>query len=100
MVDVQIQPAPVQARTEGPEVVVTMFFTPDCEPCGRAFVEMKRGKGSRKIAWVARDFDLPRYAEVVPFYEWQMNGRSWSLAGFHTREEIEAAIKRTEKVRP
>jgi len=100
VVDVQIQPALIQARTEGPEVAVTMYFTPQCEPCGRAFGEMKRGKGSRKIAWVARDFDLPRYAEVVPFYEWKVNGRSWSLAGFHTREQIEAAIRETEQVKP
>jgi len=100
VVDVQIQPAPVQPRTEGPEVAVTMFFTPDCEPCGRAFGEMKRGKGSRKIAWHARDYGLPKYVESVPFYEWDVNGRRWSLAGFHTREQIEAAIRETEKVRP
>lgn len=100
VVDVQIQPAPVPKRTEGPEVAVTIYITPKCEPCERALGEAKRGRGNRKIAWIVRDFDLPPYVDGVPFYEWDASGKRWSLAGFHTREDVEAAIKRTEQVKP
>lgn len=99
VIEVQIQPAPVPKRTEGPEVVVTVYVSHPCEPCDRAMGEAKRGKGIRKIAWIVRDFDLPKHVESVPFYEWDANGKRWSLAGYHTREEIEAAIKRTEQVK-